>query len=117
MINTTEQQKNFADSYIMINANKFNENQIFTVKEKLAKLPVDRQTMVQSMSLKDPIVALLISFFVGCFGIDRFYVGNIVLGILKLLTLGGLGIWALVDLFLIMRAARTTNFNKIMSAI
>jgi TM2 domain-containing membrane protein YozV len=58
---------------------------------------------------KDPAVALLLSICFGVFGVDRFYVGNIVLGILKLITFGGLWIWYLVDWFLIMGAARSAN--------
>jgi len=46
-------------------------------------------------------VALLLSFFGGCFGLDRFYVGKTSTAIPKLLTLGGLGIWWLYDLVLI----------------
>ncbi len=48
------------------------------------------------------IVAVLLSFFLGGLGIDRFYLGYIVLGIIKLLTIGGLGIWALIDFILIL---------------
>ncbi|MCK4352600.1 TM2 domain-containing protein [candidate division WOR-3 bacterium] len=50
---------------------------------------------------KDWLVALLLSIFLGGLGIDRFYLGYIGLGILKLLTGAGLGIWWLIDLILI----------------
>jgi hypothetical protein len=50
---------------------------------------------------KDFLVALLLSIFVGTFGVDRFYLGYTLLGILKLITAGGCGVWWLIDVILI----------------
>jgi len=50
---------------------------------------------------KEWMVALLLSFFLGGLGVDRFYLGYTTLGVIKLLTCGGLGIWSLIDFILI----------------
>ena len=47
------------------------------------------------------ILALVMSIIFGQLGVDRFIMGHIGLGILKLLTLGGCGVWWLIDLILI----------------
>jgi TM2 domain-containing membrane protein YozV len=50
---------------------------------------------------KSYVVTVLLCFFLGCFGAHRFYVGKIGTAVLMLLTLGGFGIWAIVDLIVI----------------
>ena len=53
------------------------------------------------MTDKKILPAFLLCFFLGIFGAHRFYVGKIGTGIAQILTLGGLGIWALYDFIMI----------------
>lgn len=62
---------------------------------------------VDSSSDKKILPAFLMCFFLGCFGVHRFYVGKIGTGLLQIVTLGGLGIWALIDWIMIMCGAFT----------
>lgn len=58
---------------------------------------------------KNPNTALILGIILGHLGIDRFYVGHTGLGILKLLTLGGVLVWMIIDWFIIKNAARRQN--------
>ena len=52
-------------------------------------------------SEKSYIAAMILAWFLGVFGVDRFYLGYTGIGLAKLFTFGGLGIWALIDFILI----------------
>lgn len=64
-------------------------------------------TMYGSVSDKRLLPGFLLCFFLGIFGAHRFYAGKVGTGLLQLFTLGGLGIWTLVDLILLV----TGNFR------
>lgn len=66
-------------------------------------------------SEKSNTVAALLCFFLGCFGIHRFYVGKVGTGVLQLITLGGLGIWALIDFIMIVLQKFTDGDGNTMS--
>ena len=68
--------------------------------------------IVQNETL-NPVVIFGWNIWLGGLGIDRFLVGDILAGILKLLTLGGLGLWVIIDCFLIGNRTREVNMIKI----
>jgi thiol:disulfide interchange protein len=95
---------------------KFNAVEKVAIKQiakKVAKMdqnaPVKEQTISKAdaataggLDDNEMIIAALLCFFLGYFGIHRFYLGYTTIGILQLLTGGGCGIWALIDLIRIL---------------
>lgn len=79
--------------------------------QQILQQPVVQQPQTGSVKKdKKWIVALLLSIFLGGLGVDRFYMGYVWQGILKLITLGGLGIWSLIDIIMI---ATKHNYAKV----
>ena len=105
------------DMYIMSNAKYFEPTHIQPIRNALVKLDDSYFARLHTVGLKDPVVCLVISLLAGPLGIDRFFVGDVGLGIAKLLTCGGLGIWTIVDYFLIMGRAREVNYEKLRIAL
>jgi hypothetical protein len=101
------------DMFIMANGKYFESHQIMQIRERLLAADDSKWVAIQSLSLKDPQTSLIISILGGQLGIDRFVIGDTGLGVGKLLTCGGLGIWAIVDWFMIQGATREKNFEKI----
>lgn len=59
----------------------------------------------EDISPRSRVVAFLLCFLLGCFGVHRFYVGKIGTGLLMIATIGGLGIWYVADLILVIFGA------------
>ena len=98
-------------NFLLENQKKFKTVDLMVIKEQLDKLSDKQLFMLNSMDFKDPTVSLVLSVLVGGLGIDRFYIGDTGLGVLKLITGGGLGVWWLVDLFVISGKTKKNN-NK-----
>lgn len=65
--------------------------------------------------MKNKLTALLLSIFLGALGVDRFYLGYIGAGILKLVTAGGFGIWWVIDIILIATGKLKTKSGDLLA--
>ena len=107
-------EKEKVDQFMMANAKFFPPMMVGQIKEKLATLDEDKETMLMSTDWKNPTVGLLFAFFLGGLGIDRFWLGETGLGIVKIITCAGAGIWGIIDWFTAMTRAKKYNYNKLM---
>jgi len=109
-----EQQK--VDMFMSTNADKFPAEQRNAIRQTLEGLDESKFNAVQGLDLKSPMTMMIIAWFGGSLGVDRFMLGDTGLGVAKLLTVGGCGIWALVDLFTAQSRTREFNFKKFQEA-
>jgi len=100
------------DLFVMSNSKFFESYHLVEIRERLLKMDDNKWSILQITQFKDPIISIVLSLLAGTLGIDRFYIGDTGIGIGKLLTCGGLSIWAIVDWFLIMPATKQKNFEK-----
>ena len=100
-----------------MNSKYFESYHLNAVREKLSSLDDSKSGIVHSLQFKEPTTALIISIFGGAYGIDRFYIGDTGMGVGKLLTCGGLGIWAIIDWFMIQGATREKNMQIFQNAL
>ena len=105
------------EAYLIENRKYFPEDKIFQLRDMLIRLPDDKFFPIATIDLKDPDSLLFVSFLGGIFGFDRFFIGDIGMGVLKLLTGGCCGILAIIDLFNIQKLTKEHNFNKLMTVL
>lgn len=110
-----ESQK--VDLFILTNVKYFESHQLPAIRQRLLEIDDSQWGIIQTLQFKDPTTSLIISLLGGSLGIDRFMIGDTGMGIGKLLTCGGMGIWAIVDWFKIMGATREKNMTKLKQII
>jgi TM2 domain-containing membrane protein YozV len=105
------------DMFIMTNSKFFESHHIHTIRERLISLDDSKWIMLSTIQFYDPTTSIIVSILAGALGIDRFIIGDTGMGIGKLLTCGGLGIWTIVDWFLIQGATREKNMLKLQQVL
>lgn len=96
-------------AFLSENQKKFNPQDILRLKKEFDAMSDAELLALTNTEFKDPTLSLVLSVLVGGLGVDRFYIGDIGAGVGKLLTGGGLGVWWLVDLFIIQKKTKKNN--------
>ena len=99
--------------WLLANSKLFPEEKMEYLKKSCEEISEEEFFAVSALEYKDPTTMMLISIFLGAFGIDRFMIGQIGMGILKLFTGGLFGILWLFDIFSIGGLTKNFNFNKL----
>lgn len=102
--------------YISSHGKYFNPEALPQVRQVLERVPDEALISLEAVDMKDPTTMLIISIFLGTLGVDRFMLGDIGLGILKLLTAGCCGILTIIDWFTVQKRTRSLNYSSFMTA-
>lgn len=106
-------EKQKIDLYLAQNAKYFEPTAIPMIRKKLEQADDDAYLTLQAIELLDPTMMIIFSVFLGGWGVDRFMLGDIGMGVLKLLTGGLCGILWLIDIFSITKKTKQKNLAKL----
>ena len=105
-------EQNRVDMFIASMGEKFPSEKLMMVRDQLSRLDDSKMPIIQSVEYNNPTTLLIISIFLGSLGVDRFMLGQTGLGVAKLLTCGGFGIWTIIDWFTVTGRTKECNFKK-----
>ena len=101
-------------AFIMKHGECFDMYRVNEIQTTLANADDSKAAPILGLSLQNPTVILIIAIVLGW---DRFFIGDIGLGIVKVITCYGCGIWWLVDIFTAKRRTQDYNYKKFQEAL
>jgi hypothetical protein len=108
---------NKVSMFLATNGKFFPANQLMNIKDKLMQADESKLMIVMASDYKDPMTLLIISIFLGYLGIDRFMLGDVGMGILKLMTMGLCGILTIIDWITIQDKCKEKNLQTLMMVL
>lgn len=102
-------EKSKVDMFVGMNSDNFEPHDLIMIREKLENLDDNKFYLLQGAEFQKPSTILLIAIILGW---ERFWLDDIALGIVKILTAYGCLIWWLIDIFSAKERARKYNFKK-----
>ena len=100
-----------ANQLLALYGNRLPIESIEMIRNRLSEMDYNIAS-VRMAQFKDPTMALILSVVVGSLGVDRFYIGDVGMGVGKILTCGGAYIWWLIDIFMIQDATKRKNLEQ-----
>ena len=101
-------------AFFTAKSNCFPSEHLEEISELLSRASEEQLTELNK-KIKSPVAMTLIALFLGNFGIDRFILGDILMGVIKLLTYGGFSILTIYDVCTTASRVREKNFQAILS--
>lgn len=105
------------DLFLAQNADKLPHEKLAMIQNALLQLDDSKSISIQTLEFKEPTTILLLAGAAGFFGADRFALGQVGLGLLKLFTCGGLYIWWLIDLIGATQRTKNRNYKELVYAL
>src|SRR5574344_47063 len=103
-------EKSKVEMFLGLNSENFKEEDLVIVKEKLEQLSEEKFYIIQGLEFQKPSMILIIAIFLGW---ERFWLDDVGLGVVKIVTGYGCGIWWLVDIISAKKRAKEYNFKKL----
>lgn len=100
-----------ANQLLALYGNRLPIESIEMIRKRLSEMDYNIAS-IRMAQFKDPTMALILSVVVGSLGVDRFYIGDVGMGVGKILTCGGAYIWWLIDIFMIQDATKRKNLEQ-----
>lgn len=116
-LDTKMNNESLINMFLLTNRRFLPSSKMNLIKEKLMRMDKSRMDNILSLDFKDPIITFMFSISLGVFGIDRFTIGSVGIGLLKLLTFWLLGLPWFIDLFFIQNATKNKNYEKLLDVI
>ncbi|NRG69156.1 TM2 domain-containing protein [Streptococcus suis] len=124
---------NYLQNYVFSKSSYLPSDKLILLQKELEDLDEGALNALMMVEMRQPMLALILAIFFGEFGVDRFYIGDKRMGSAKLITFGisfvtlfilvgillfmGLYIWKFIDCFLIMKACKEANYQRLMAQI
>jgi TM2 domain-containing membrane protein YozV len=101
------------DQFLAAHQAELPEEALTEIRERLEAADDSKFDELNMLQFKNPTTMLIIAFFLGGYGVDRFMLSDTTNAIIKLCTCGGCGIWSIIDLFSAGKRTKEFNMNKL----